>query len=268
MAIHIIIPSRLNSARLPKKALADINGAPLVVRVYQQASKANNIASVVIATDHQEIISACNDHNVKAVLTSDKHPSGTERLCEVVSNNKDLYKDDDVIINVQGDEPLIPIENIEQVAQNLQSQIDAKRYNPEVVVATLCTKINELDEILDPNAVKVVFDQNKLALYFSRAPIPYARDFFPNNLPKNLSENKSYQAYRHIGLYAYKCKFLRDYAKLCEGCDKNYDIASWESLEQLKVMSLGYRIHVDINAKISPAGVDTEADLERVINNY
>ena len=149
----------------------------------------------------------------------------------------------------------------------MQSQIDAKRYNPEVVVATLCSKINELDEILDPNAVKVVFDQNKLALYFSRAPIPYARDFFPNDLPKNLSENKSYQAYRHIGLYAYKCKFLRDYAKLCESCDKNYDIASWESLEQLKVMSLGFRIHVDINAKISPAGVDTEGDLERVRNN-
>lgn len=258
MAVHILIPARMGSTRLPNKALVDIKGLPLVIRTYQQASKAKNISSVVIATDHKDIISAANEHNAKAIMTSEHHKSGTERLSEVVCNDLENYKDDDIIINVQGDEPFIPVKNIEQVAENLQSVINKDIYKPEVAVATLCSEIKDLSEIKNPNAVKVVFDNNNLALYFSRAPVPYARDFFPNKYPDN-----SYKAYRHIGLYAYSCKFLRNYKDLIDNnaLSTHSGISDWESLEQLKVMSSGYRIHVDIAKEVSLPGIDTEEDL-------
>ena len=258
MAVHIIIPARMGSVRLPNKSLADINGLPLVVRTYQQASKAKGIESIVIATDHKDIMSTANSHNAKAIMTSEHHKNGTERLSEVVCNNLEKYKDDDIIINVQGDEPFIPVKNIEQVSENLQFILNKDIYKPEVAVASLCSEIKDLSEIMNPNAVKVVFDNNNIALYFSRAPIPYARDFFPNKYPEN-----NYKAYRHIGLYAYRCKFLRNYKALIENSKSglNSVISDWESLEQLKVMSAGYRIHVDIAKEASLPGIDTEEEL-------
>ena len=254
MAVHIIIPARMHSVRLPNKALADLNGLPLVICTYNQALKAKNISSVVIATDHNKILETANSHNAKAVMTSENHQSGTERLVEVVCNDLENYKDDDIIINVQGDEPFISINNIEQVARNLTSELNKNIYKPEIAVATLCSEINNLKEVLNPNAVKVVFDNNNLALYFSRAPIPYARDYFPDKYPDN-----NYKAYRHIGLYAYSCKFLRNYKNLI--LDLKSEISDFESLEQLKIMSMGYRIHVDIAVDASLPGIDTEEDL-------
>ena len=262
MSVHVIFPARMASQRLPRKALADIHGMPMVIRPYQQVQKAKLVKSIVIATDHQDIVDAAKAHGANVVMTSVKHNSGTDRIAEVISGISGNYKDSDIIINVQGDEPLIPPVNIDQVASNLLSLSD------DIQIATLCTPVEDLPDILNPNYVKVVFDNNKLAMYFSRAPIPYAREFFPDKIPDG------YNAYRHIGLYAYRCGFFKGYAKLVNNLDKNLDMNSnintdinsnpsaWESLEQLKFMQLGFRIHVDIAAEVGPPGIDTQSDLD------
>ncbi|MCL4121285.1 UNVERIFIED_CONTAM: hypothetical protein GTU68_009904 [Idotea baltica] len=230
---HIIIPARLKSTRLPGKMLADIGGKPMIQRVYDQASK-SSIANIIIATDADEIKQVAEQFGAKVVSTKEEHESGTDRLAETVL--KLGLADDDIVINVQGDEPLIPIENIHQVAELLED-------SPEAVVSTLCEKITLAEDVYDSNNVKVVFDKNNYALYFSRASIPFGDANF----------------YRHIGMYAYRVGFLKQYTALARS-----PIEGYESLEQLRVLWNGYKIAV-AGAKVStPAGVDTQEDLDKI----
>ena len=240
---HIIIPARLKSTRLQGKMLADIAGKPMIQRAYEQASK-SNITNIVIATDADEIATVAKGFCNNVIMTKESHESGTDRLAEAVT--KLNLPDDDIVINVQGDEPLIPIENIHQVAKLLVDR-------PDAVVSTLCEKITCEKEVYNANNVKVVFDKNNYALYFSRASIPFERGFSEYNII-----NKA-DFYRHIGMYAYKVGFLKKYASLSRS-----PIESYESLEQLRVLWNGYKIAVAEALESTPAGVDTLEDLEKV----
>jgi 3-deoxy-manno-octulosonate cytidylyltransferase (CMP-KDO synthetase) len=241
--IHIIIPARLKSTRLPGKMLADIAGKPMIQRVYEQARK-SDITSIVIATDADEIAIVANSFCDNVIMTRQEHESGTDRLAEVVA--KLNLADDDIVINVQGDEPLIPIENIHQVAELLAD-------SPNAVVSTLCEKITCAKEVYNANNVKVVFDKNNYALYFSRASIPFERGFSENNAIDKAD------FYRHIGMYAYRVGFLKEYASLARS-----PIEAYESLEQLRVLWNGYKIAVAEAVESTPAGVDTLEDLEKI----
>ncbi|MBK2356515.1 3-deoxy-manno-octulosonate cytidylyltransferase [Francisella hispaniensis] len=242
-SIHIVIPARLKSTRLPNKMLADIAGQPMIQRVYEQVAK-SKFDSIIIATDSQEIKNVAESFGAKVVLTKTDHESGTDRIAEAVT--KLGFADEDIIVNVQGDEPLIPVENIEQAAQLL---ID----KPEAVVSTLCEKITDVEDIYNPNNVKVVFDKDNYALYFSRAPIPFERGFSEKQ-QVNISE-----FFRHIGIYTYRVAFLKHYAELTVS-----PIEKYEALEQLRVLYNGYKIAVDQAVKPTPAGIDTLQDLEKV----
>ncbi|AJC48958.1 3-deoxy-manno-octulosonate cytidylyltransferase [Allofrancisella guangzhouensis] len=245
--IHIIIPARLNSTRLPNKMLADIAGKPMIQRVFEQVSK-SKFESIVIATDSQKIKDIAQNFGANVILTKPEHASGTDRIAEAVLQL--AYNDEDIVINVQGDEPLIPIENIEQVAELLVNKSEA-------VVSTLCEKITSLEDIYNPNNVKVVFDKNSQALYFSRASIPFERGF---------SENKQVQQaeyFRHIGIYAYRVCFIKQYTKLSKA-----PIERYESLEQLRVLYNGYKIAVAEAIISTPTGVDTIEDLEKIREHF
>lgn len=241
--IHVVIPARLKSTRLPGKMLADIAGKPMIQRVYEQVIK-SKFDSVFIATDAQEIKEVAEGFGAKVILTRDDHESGTDRIAEAVI--KLGLSDDDVVVNVQGDEPLIPIENIEQAAELLINK-------PQAVVSTLCEQIADAKDIYNPNNVKVVFDKNNYALYFSRASIPFERGFSENN-----QINQS-EFFRHIGIYTYRVGFLKQYAKL-----EVSPLEKYEALEQLRVLYNGYKIAVDQAMKPTPAGVDTQEDLEKI----
>lgn len=241
--IHVVIPARLKSTRLPGKMLADIAGKPMIQRVYEQVSK-TKFKSIIIATDSQEIKDVAEGFGAKVILTRDDHESGTDRIAEAVTSLG--FDDEDIVVNVQGDEPLIPVENIEQAAQLL---ID----KPEAVVSTLCERIIEAEDIYNPNNVKVVFDKNNYALYFSRASIPFERGYSENQ-EVNISE-----FFRHIGIYTYRVGFLKHYAELTVS-----PIEKYEALEQLRVLYNGYKIAVDQALKPTPAGVDTQQDLEKI----
>ncbi|AIT08875.1 3-deoxy-manno-octulosonate cytidylyltransferase [Candidatus Francisella endociliophora] len=240
---HIVIPARLKSTRLPGKMLADIAGKPMIQRVYEQVSK-SKFDSIFIATDSHEIKEIAEGFGANVILTRDDHESGTDRIAEAVT--KLGFDDEDVVVNVQGDEPLIPIENIEQAAELLINK-------PEAVVSTLCEQITDASDIYNPNNVKVVFDKNNYALYFSRASIPFERGFSEKN-QVNISE-----FFRHIGIYTYRVGFLKHYAELTVS-----PIEKYEALEQLRVLYNGYKIAVDQAAKPTPAGVDTLEDLEKI----
>lgn len=246
MSFVVIIPARFASTRLPGKPLLDIAGKPMIQHVVEQAQR-SQATRVVVATDDVRIQTAIESLGVESLLTSPEHPSGTDRLEEVASLLS--LDEDDIVVNVQGDEPLIPPNVIDQVARNLYD-------HPEAGIATLCERIHDLDTIFDPNAVKVVFDQLGFANYFSRAPIPWAREAFKEG-GRRLEEGAEY--YRHIGLYAYRVSFLRDYVSwqpsMTERC---------ESLEQLRALSHGVKIHIETACETPPSGVDTIADLERI----
>jgi len=240
----VIIPARLASTRLPRKPLADIGGAPMVVRVAQKAA-ASGAQRVLVAGDHEEIVTACRTHGVECLLTSTSHPTGTDRIAEAAAMLR--LSPTDVVVNVQGDEPLIPSRVIGQVASALTTHEDC-------AIATAACPLREADEFFNPNIVKVVVDREKRALLFSRAPIPWARDAFATDrsrLPENLS------ARRHIGLYAYRTSFLLAYPHLSRD-----SLEEFESLEQLRALSHGYRIAVEDLDSPLPPGVDTPADLE------
>lgn len=243
---HVIIPARYASTRLPGKPLQDIAGKPMIQHVWEQARK-SRAASVTIATDDERIVAAGESFGAAVVMTRSDHPSGTDRLQEVVSH---LGLDSQAcVVNVQGDEPLIPPELIDQVAANLLAW-------PNASIATLCEPINDMDTLFNPNAVKVVADHQGFALYFSRAPIPWCRDAFaakPDVLPEGVS------FYRHIGLYAYKVGFLHDYVRWPAS-----PLETAEALEQLRAPHFGCRIHVAEACEPPPAGVDTPEDLARV----
>ena len=236
----IVIPARYASARLPGKPLLDIGGKPMVVRVAEQAAK-SGASEVVIATDFEKIMQVAHEHNVKAVMTNINHASGTDRINEVAQLLG--WTDNEIVVNVQGDEPLIDPELIKEVAQHLANSQDA-------VMATACHAIHDEASLLNPNIVKVVFDANGNALYFSRAPIPYPRDD---------AHKAKLHAHRHIGLYAYRVGFLKKYAELAVT-----ELEKIESLEQLRVLHHGYKIGVTITQNAPASGVDTQEDLDYV----
>lgn len=243
MAFTVVIPARFQSSRLPGKPLADIGGKPMVQWVYEQASK-SGADNVIVATDDQRIVDAVNAFGGEVCLTRDDHESGTERLAEVVE--KYQLADDHIVVNVQGDEPLIPESIIRQVADNI-ARCDAP-------MATLAVQIDHADEVFNPNAVKVVTDANGYALYFSRAPIPWDRDNFAKR-PQEIHQS----LLRHIGIYAYRAGFINTYINW-----EPSTLEKIESLEQLRVLWYGEKIHVDVAIDTPPAGVDTPEDLEKV----
>ncbi len=244
MNFTVIIPSRYQSSRLPGKPLIDLAGCSMIERVWIQATK-SGANKIIIATDDRRIEDACSGFNANVCLTSSLHQSGTDRLAEVIE--KMCIPEDEIIINVQGDEPLIPVENIVQVATLLEK-------DPDAFMATLSTPITSIDEFKDPNVVKVVADNINNALYFSRSAIPFDRD----NTQK--SERRITSVYqRHIGLYGYRAGFLKTFSNW-----EPSDLEQLEKLEQLRVLSHGYKIKIE-QAKIAPpAGIDTHEDVARV----
>jgi 3-deoxy-manno-octulosonate cytidylyltransferase (CMP-KDO synthetase) len=241
MSFTILIPARLASTRLPNKPLADIAGVPMVVRVAQRVAYAG-ANRVVVAADSPLIVQACKIHGVAAVLTRVDHASGSDRLAEAC----DLLglQDQGIVVNVQGDEPLMPPELVSAVAKLL---IDT----PQASISTAAHAIDSLADFQNPNVVKVVCDHAGLAHYFSRAPIPYPRDT-PDQLPHPAP-------LRHIGIYGYRVGFLRQFPQMAQAPT---ELA--ESLEQLRAMWHGHRIAVHITAQAPGPGVDTPADLARV----
>jgi 3-deoxy-manno-octulosonate cytidylyltransferase (CMP-KDO synthetase) len=240
MSFKVVIPARYASARLPGKPLLDIAGKPMVVRVAGQAAK-SGASEIVIATDFEKIISVAKEHGFNAVMTRVDHASGTDRIAEVAQ--KLNWADDEIVVNVQGDEPLIDPQLIVDVAEHLAASADA-------VMATACHAIHDEVAFLNPNIVKVVVDANGNALYFSRAPIPYPRDD---------AHKQNIQAFRHIGIYAYRVGFLKKYASLSAT-----PLEKIESLEQLRVLHHGYKIGVTVTENAPASGVDTQADLDYV----
>lgn len=236
---NVVIPARLASTRLPHKALLPIVGKPMVIRVAEQASK-SGAAQIWIATDHPSIMAAAQEHGYQACMTDAHHVSGTDRIAEVAAQF--AWPDDTIVVNVQGDEPLIPPTLIRAVAQHLHE-------HPECAIATACHPIHDEAALNNPNVVKVVLDKNNHALYFSRAPIPFARN----------AKTNTQAALRHIGIYAYRAGFLRDFRQLPPAA-----IEQTEALEQLRALWHGYKIGVTIIQNAPPSGVDTEKDLEIV----
>ena len=258
---HVVIPARHASTRLHGKPLLPIAGKPMVVRVAEQAAK-SGAQQIWIATDHHAIANVVHEHGFKACLTKDTHTSGTDRIAEVVEQHG--WPDDTIVVNVQGDEPLMPPELIRAVAEHLHN-------HPECAIATACHALHDEASLRNPNIVKTVLDQHGNALYFSRAPIPWPRDAFmvlsspegrddcPSSLRGEVGRGKlpaGLPVLRHIGIYAYRAGFLRAYGQLAPAA-----IEHFEALEQLRALYYGYKIGVVIADRAPPAGVDTEQDL-------
>lgn len=243
MSFIAIIPARYASTRLPGKPLADIAGKPMVVHVMERAL-ASGASRVIVATDHPEVVKAVEAAGGEVCLTRADHQSGTERLAEVI----ELYgfADDDIIVNVQGDEPLIPPVIIRQVADNLAAC--------SAGMATLAVPIESSEEAFNPNAVKVVMDAQGYALYFSRAAIPWDRERFAQS-----KETIGDSFLRHIGIYAYRAGFIRRYVNWAPS-----KLEQIELLEQLRVLWYGEKIHVAVAKAVPTVGVDTQEDLDRV----
>lgn len=245
MSFKIIIPARYASSRLPGKPLLDIAGKPMIQHVHERACE-SDAGSVIIATDDQRIADVVRQFGADVCMTSDQHRSGTDRLAEVAQQRG--FADDDIVINVQGDEPCLPALLINQVAADLAQHGQAD-------MASLFSRIQQEKQVFDPNVVKVVMDAEGYALYFSRAPIPWMRDHFntESTLPPELPH------YRHIGLYGYRAGFLKHYAELTPCM-----LETEESLEQLRALFHGKRIHMSEALVSAGHGVDTEADLSEV----
>jgi len=239
----VVIPARFASTRLPGKPLLDIVGKPMVIRVAEQAAQ-SGAQQIIIATDHQPIVAAALEHGFQACMTRVDHTSGTDRIAEVAAQQG--WPDDTIVVNVQGDEPLIPPQLIRAVAQHLHD-------HPECAMATACHAIHDEASMRNPNIVKVVLDKSGNALYFSRAPIPWPRDAYAQNqpLPQNVD------VLRHVGIYAYRACFLRDFGELAPA-----PLEQIESLEQLRALYYGYKIGVTKTDQAPPSGVDTEQDLQ------
>ncbi|MBN0987153.1 3-deoxy-manno-octulosonate cytidylyltransferase [Amphritea pacifica] len=248
MAFSVVIPARFGSSRFPGKPLAEIAGKPMVQHVYERAIQ-SEAQRVIIATDDQRIADAAGGFGAEVCMTSADHPSGTDRLQEVV-HSLGFYADD-IVVNVQGDEPLIPPRVINQVAHNLSAVTEAS-------IATLCEPINDIESVLNPNVVKVVADSRGRALYFSRAPIPWPRDPFATPSGREVMPS-GIRFQRHIGIYAYRVKLLNDFVQWAPA-----PIEETECLEQLRAMWNGAVIHVEEADELPPAGVDTPEDLERI----
>ncbi len=246
MSFTVIIPARADSSRLPGKALLDLAGLPMVVRTALQAGK-SQAQQVVVATDHAAIASACKLHGIKALMTRNDHPSGTDRIAEAAAQLSLLERQ--IIVNVQGDEPMIEPQLINAVA-------DLLARHPQAAMATCATAITQAAELFNPNVVKLVCDASGKAMYFSRAPIPWARDALADGQQRLAP---GLPAWHHLGLYAYTASFLQIFPGLQTG-----QLEQLESLEQLRALEHGYEILVH-KTNLSPIhGVDTPQDLERV----
>lgn len=242
----VIIPARYASKRLPGKPLVEIAGKPLIQHVHERAL-ASGADDVIIATDDERVSRVAKGFGAHVCMTSTRHPSGSDRLAEVVG--KMSYADHQIIVNLQGDEPMMPARLIRQVAENLENHSAAG-------ITTLCEPVNTATDLFDPNIVKVVMDKEGYALYFSRAAIPWNRDAFALST-EELPANAEY--YRHIGIYAYRAGFIREYVQwpVCP-------LEQIEALEQLRAMWYGHKIHVAVALESPGHGVDTPKDVERV----
>ncbi|WP_072906217.1 3-deoxy-manno-octulosonate cytidylyltransferase [Malonomonas rubra] len=238
-----IVPARYASTRFPGKPLALIKGVPMIQHVCHQVSKASTVDRVIVATDDQRIFDVVKDFGGDVMMTRGDHPTGTDRLAEVAERIEA-----DLIVNVQGDEPLI---NPKMIDQAVQPMLD----NPKIKMGTLAGRIDEIDDFYSPNVVKVVKDSDNLALYFSRAPIPWPRDLSRDELAQSLDK---VTLYRHIGLYVYRRDFLLAYPQM-----NKTPLEALENLEQLRALEAGVRLYV-AETEYSCHGVDTPEDLERV----
>lgn len=238
---HIVIPARFASSRFPGKPLQLINGKTMLEHVYQLAKK-SSAKSIVIATDDQRIVDEAEKFCDQVLMTSAQHQSGTDRLAEVCQIKN--WAEDEIVVNLQGDEPLTPPELLHQVAINIHT-------NTQAAIATLSTPLTDVAEITDPNIVKVVADFQGYAMYFSRASIPFDRD------NKSLTLTNNYQ--RHLGIYAYRVSFLNAYNKMPQ-CK----LEEMEKLEQLRAMYHGHKIHIQQAVKLPGPGIDTPEDLQKI----
>ncbi|WP_423064210.1 3-deoxy-manno-octulosonate cytidylyltransferase [Candidiatus Paracoxiella cheracis] len=245
MEFHVVIPVRYDSTRLPGKALADIGGKPMVQHVYERALN-SGAEEVIIATDDKRIAEVAESFGAHVCMTSADHKSGTERLAEAVVALG--LEDDEIVVCLQGDEPLIPPEIIRQVAEDLEEHDNVK-------VSSICVPIKETYELFSPSVTKVVLNRRNYAMYFSRAPIPYGRDTFSDQ--QNIKLNGSH--FRHVGLYAYRVGFVQEYLEWGP-CPAE----ELEGLEQLRILWQGGRIHMAVAKSNLQLGVDTEEDLARV----
>jgi 3-deoxy-manno-octulosonate cytidylyltransferase (CMP-KDO synthetase) len=248
MSFVVIIPARMASTRLPNKPLADLGGRPMIVRVAERALQ-SGAAQVIVATDHEDILAACKRHGIDARMTRSDHPSGTDRIAEVAAAAG--LAADAVVVNVQGDEPLIEPALIAATAALISASTP---------MSTAAHAIHDVTDVFNPNVVKVVLDKSGRALYFSRATIPWHRDGFAKT-KEALPEG--YAPLRHIGLYAYRNDFLQEYPRLAVS-----PLEQIESLEQLRVLWHGYPIAVHVIDHAPAAGVDTPDDLQRVRQHF
>ncbi len=246
VSFTVLIPARYASTRFPGKPLIDLGGVPMVVRVAEQGRK-SGAAQVVVATDDQRIADVCRAHDVPVQMTRSDHLTGTDRLSEAVVALG--LPDDAIVVNVQGDEPLIPPDIVTRAAHHLAA-------SPHAAIATLVHPIHGIHDALSPNVVKCVLDERGDAMYFSRAPIPYDRDGWSANMS---GLNKDLPIYRHIGLYAYRRNFLAAFPKLPIPA-----VERFESLEQLRALAHGFRIAVLKVDQPLPPGIDTPDDYERM----
>lgn len=242
MKKHIVIPARFASSRLPAKPLLKIHGREMILRVVDQARLVTGFDDLCVATDDQRIFDVCQNANVDVVMTRTDHPSGTDRLAEVAQLRG--WSDEDIVVNVQGDEPLLPAQLVQQVTELLIQ-------SPQCSMSTLCEAIDHYEEFKKDSIVKVVKSKNNEALYFSRAMIPYDRQHQNTILP--------IPAYRHLGLYAYRVAVLHAFSTWQVG-----QLEQLESLEQLRILEHGHRIAIAEAVVSLPAGVDTPADLDRL----
>lgn len=249
MDFSVIIPARYASTRFPGKPLVDINGKPMVQHVYERAVEAG-ASKVIVATDDLRIAKVVSDFGGQYCMTGSHHESGTERLAEVIEMEGFLAHE--LVVNVQGDEPFIPAVNIQQVAENLH-------HHQQAEMATLAVKITDVEEAFNPNVVKVVTDKQGFAMYFTRATIPYDRARF---LDEEVIDEIGDYYLRHIGIYAYRAGFIKQYVSMSPS-----GLEQIESLEQLRVLWHGEKIHVDIANQTPPTGIDTPEDLVRLLAN-
>lgn len=245
-AFIVAIPARYGASRLPGKPLRELAGKPLLAHVHARALE-SGAAAVVIATDDARIRDVAQDFGAQVCMTASHHPSGTDRLAEVARHFQ--WPEETIVVNLQGDEPLVDPLLLRALAADLAAQ-------PSAAIATLCTPIRTAEELFDPHVVKVVCDRAGFALYFSRAPIPWDRDAFAAD---RTALPASSQHYRHVGLYAYRAGYLEHYSQL----EPTY-LERAESLEQLRALAHGARIHVRVTEEPPGHGVDTEEDLQRV----
>ncbi|MEP7729360.1 3-deoxy-manno-octulosonate cytidylyltransferase [Marinomonas primoryensis] len=244
---HIVIPARYASQRFPKKLMADLGGKPILQWVYELSMGAG-AKSVTVATDHDVIYQAAKQFGASVIMTKNDHENGTERLAEVAAVKH--WQNDEIVVNVQGDEPFLPIDLI-------HATVAALSRDEEAEMATIACAIDSVDDLFNPNVVKVVCDEMQRALYFSRAPIPWDRDYFATIENKIDDLSTDFAALRHIGLYVYRASLLSKYADLPMS-----PLERWEKLEQLRFLHQGIKVQVAIAEGLPPHGVDTPEDLD------